>query len=138
MPKSREELLQVYGYDIRSEESPPKARRRRRYGRGPNKYTRSWEDEAAYGRPLAAFIVEKDGGGGGDGGVAARTAPRRKGPAARGPDAKGRPPNRDRVRQDFPALSPAADNAPVKLPFLVFAFFFRIPTPAIFFFLSFF
>lgn len=31
-PKSREELLMVYGYDIRNEEAPPKARRRRRYG----------------------------------------------------------------------------------------------------------
>ncbi|XP_068972200.1 protein CASC3 isoform X2 [Bombus flavifrons] len=50
-PKSHEELIAVYGYDIRNEEGPPRARRRRRYGRGPNKYTRNWEDEDAYGKP---------------------------------------------------------------------------------------
>ncbi|GAB6028245.1 hypothetical protein CHUAL_002432 [Chamberlinius hualienensis] len=47
-PKSINELVNVYGYDIRNEEGPPHARRRRRYGRGPSKYTRKWEDEAAY------------------------------------------------------------------------------------------
>jgi hypothetical protein len=31
-PKSRDELVTSYGYDIRSEEGPPRARRRRRYG----------------------------------------------------------------------------------------------------------
>ena len=31
-PKSCEELIAVYGYDIRNEEGPPRARRRRRYG----------------------------------------------------------------------------------------------------------
>ncbi|XP_054290270.1 protein CASC3-like isoform X1 [Macrosteles quadrilineatus] len=49
-PKSTQELIDTYGYDIRNEEAPPKARRRRRYGRGPNKYTRNWEDEEAYTR----------------------------------------------------------------------------------------
>ena len=47
-PKSRDELVNTYGYDIRNEDSAPRARRRRRYGRGPNKYTRKWEDEEAY------------------------------------------------------------------------------------------
>uniref|UniRef100_A0A1A9UQ68 Protein CASC3 n=1 Tax=Glossina austeni TaxID=7395 RepID=A0A1A9UQ68_GLOAU len=47
-PKSRAELVSAYGYDIRTEDAPPKARRRRRYGRGPNKYSRNWEDESAY------------------------------------------------------------------------------------------
>uniref|UniRef100_A0A1B0D0W7 Protein CASC3 n=1 Tax=Phlebotomus papatasi TaxID=29031 RepID=A0A1B0D0W7_PHLPP len=47
-PKSKAELVSAYGYDIRNEESPPRARRRRRYGRGPSKYTRKWEDENAY------------------------------------------------------------------------------------------
>ncbi|XP_064466174.1 protein CASC3-like isoform X2 [Ornithodoros turicata] len=47
-PKSREELINTYGYDIRSEGMAPRARRRRRYSRGPNKYTRSWQDEDAY------------------------------------------------------------------------------------------
>jgi protein CASC3 len=50
-PKSRSELVAIYGYDIRNEEGPPRARRRRRYGRGPNKYTRNWEDEDAYNKP---------------------------------------------------------------------------------------
>lgn len=31
-PKSRAELISIYGYDIRNEEGPPRARRRRRYG----------------------------------------------------------------------------------------------------------
>ena len=31
-PKSHDELVAVYGYDIRNEEGPPRARRRRRYG----------------------------------------------------------------------------------------------------------
>ncbi|XP_039298175.1 histone acetyltransferase KAT6A isoform X1 [Nilaparvata lugens] len=47
-PKSQRELINTYGYDIRNEESPPKARRRRRYGRGPKSYTRKWDDEPAY------------------------------------------------------------------------------------------
>ena len=50
-PKSKEELVQAYGYDIRNEDNAPRARRRRRYGRGPNKYTRDWKDEDAYGGP---------------------------------------------------------------------------------------
>ncbi|XP_057653796.1 protein CASC3 [Diorhabda carinulata] len=50
-PKSRSELIAIYGYDIRNEEGPPRARRRRKYGRGPNKYTRNWEDEEAYNKP---------------------------------------------------------------------------------------
>lgn len=49
-PKSRAELVSAYGYDIRSEDGPPRARRRRRYTRGPNKYTRNWEDEDAYSK----------------------------------------------------------------------------------------
>ncbi|XP_026676756.1 protein CASC3-like isoform X2 [Diaphorina citri] len=47
-PKSQQEIIDTYGYDIRNEEHPPKARRNRRYGRGPNKYNRNWEDEKAY------------------------------------------------------------------------------------------
>lgn len=31
-PKSSQELIDVYGYDIRNEEAAPKARRRRKYG----------------------------------------------------------------------------------------------------------
>lgn len=31
-PKSRAELVNSYGYDIRNEDGPPRARRRRRYG----------------------------------------------------------------------------------------------------------
>ena len=50
-PKNEEELVAAYGYDIRGEDAAPRARRRRRYGRGPNKYTRSWKDEDAYVKP---------------------------------------------------------------------------------------
>lgn len=57
-PKSRSELVAIYGYDIRNEDGPPKARRRRRYGRGPNKYTRTWEDEDAY-KPTKPVKVVK-------------------------------------------------------------------------------
>lgn len=31
-PKSTQELIDTYGYDIRKEDGAPKARRRRRYG----------------------------------------------------------------------------------------------------------
>lgn len=31
-PKSRAELVNSYGYDIRNEDGPPRARRRKRYG----------------------------------------------------------------------------------------------------------
>ncbi|XP_077501545.1 uncharacterized protein LOC144112622 [Amblyomma americanum] len=47
-PKTSEELVSIYGYDIRTETMPPRGRRRERYGRGPNKYQRNWEDEEAY------------------------------------------------------------------------------------------
>ncbi|XP_063897480.1 protein CASC3 isoform X2 [Helicoverpa armigera] len=65
MPKSRDELVAIYGYDIRNEDAPPHARRNRRYGhrqswrRGPNKYTRTWEDEEAYRRQSAAQQVPR-------------------------------------------------------------------------------
>ncbi|CAL4152700.1 unnamed protein product, partial [Meganyctiphanes norvegica] len=36
-PKTREELITIYGYDIRNEEGPPRARRRRRYGGAPSR-----------------------------------------------------------------------------------------------------
>lgn len=52
-PKNQDELVAAYGYDIRDEDNAPRARRRRRYGRGPNKYTRNWEDEDAYVKPAA-------------------------------------------------------------------------------------
>ncbi|CAG0878840.1 unnamed protein product [Darwinula stevensoni] len=55
IPKSREELISAYGYDIREEDGPPRARRRRRYGRGPNKYDRRWEDVDAYSKPVRGF-----------------------------------------------------------------------------------
>ncbi|XP_043267125.1 protein CASC3 isoform X2 [Venturia canescens] len=61
-PKSHEELIAVYGYDIRNEEGPPRARRRRRYGRGPNKYTRNWEDEDAYGKTAPSITTGKNSG----------------------------------------------------------------------------
>jgi protein CASC3 len=63
-PKTSEELVSVYGYDIRNEDNAPRARRRRRYGRGPNKYTRNWEDEAAYqAKPTRGGVSGTPGGG---------------------------------------------------------------------------
>ena len=58
-PKNQDELVAAYGYDIRNEDAAPRARRRRRYGRGPNKYTRSWKDEDAYVKPPAAPVKAK-------------------------------------------------------------------------------
>ena len=60
-PKDQDELVAAYGYDIRNEDAAPRARRRRRYGRGPNKYTRSWKDEDAYVKPPAAPAKPKPG-----------------------------------------------------------------------------
>ena len=67
-PKTREELVNAYGYDIRNEDSAPRARRRRRYGRGPNKYTRKWDDEKAY--------EPRNGGGGPKSEVTSKSGPR--------------------------------------------------------------
>lgn len=52
-PKSRAELVSAYGYDIRSEDGPPRPRRQRRYGRHQTKYARCWEDEEAYKKSQA-------------------------------------------------------------------------------------
>ena len=60
-PKNQDELVAAYGYDIRNEDAAPRARRRRRYGRGPNKYTRSWKDEDAYVKPPTAPVKPKPG-----------------------------------------------------------------------------
>ncbi|XP_050668151.1 protein CASC3-like isoform X2 [Leptidea sinapis] len=59
LPKSRDELVAIYGYDIRNEDAPPHARRNRRYGRGPTKYTRTWEDEEAYKRQVLQAAHKK-------------------------------------------------------------------------------
>ncbi|XP_043225410.1 protein CASC3-like, partial [Amphibalanus amphitrite] len=131
-PKSHEELVTMYGYDIRSEDLAPRARRRRRYGRGPNKYTRNWEDEEAYGKS----------GGGGRGGRVGRggrrgggSGPHRPPPTAskdefpelgdapprRGSGGDGPPPRREhsdeppRPRQPPPHREPPARREPVEL-----------------------
>lgn len=121
-PKSDHELVATYGYDIRQEEGAPRfknyssyiivlcytylysiyrARRRRRYGRGPNKYDRTWEDEEAYSRPR--------GRGTGRGGP------------SRGSDSRRERPQRQETprKEDFPPLSdqrreskPSSESAP--------------------------
>lgn len=58
-PKSRTELVSAYGYDIRSEDGPPKVKRSKHYGRGPTKYDRNWEDENAYGKQVVAKRVPR-------------------------------------------------------------------------------
>lgn len=85
-PKTSEELVSIYGYDIRTETMPPRARRRRRYGRGPNKYQRNWEDEEAY--------TPRSGSGRGGG--------MRGGRRPRGGGQFGNPPFQD---EDFPDLN---------------------------------
>ncbi|KAF6197607.1 hypothetical protein GE061_008572 [Apolygus lucorum] len=88
-PKTTEELIDMYGYDIRKEESPPKARRRRRYGKGPNKYERSWEDEQAYNKT----------------------------PTRGGFKGQKRPPRNYVPRdEDFPALGPKGDDVSAGVP----------------------
>lgn len=47
-PKPKEEIISAYGYDIRNEDGPPKARRRRKYGRGPKQYTANWKEQDNY------------------------------------------------------------------------------------------
>ncbi|XP_046645650.1 protein CASC3-like isoform X2 [Daphnia pulicaria] len=95
VPKSDQELVDLYGYDIRQEEGAPRARRRRRYGRGPNKYDRTWEDEDAYSRPR------------GRGGVASRGGPSERGSGfERNPDSRPRTQRQEMPKKDeFPALS---------------------------------
>ncbi|XP_014668678.1 PREDICTED: protein CASC3-like isoform X2 [Priapulus caudatus] len=51
-PKSREELVALYGYDIRNPESDLKRRHRRKYTRGQAKYERDWKDVGAYRKEL--------------------------------------------------------------------------------------
>ena len=89
--------MSAYGYDIRNEDNAPRARRRRRYGRGPNKYTRKWEDMEAYG-PQANQ---------------ARQQGEREGTGKDLKDPKDRRPKGDKdgrkkegeLEEDFPALS---------------------------------
>jgi protein CASC3 len=55
-PKSRNELVSAYGYDIRNEDCAPRPRRPRRYGRHQGKYSRNWEDEEAYKKTQAMQV----------------------------------------------------------------------------------
>uniref|UniRef100_A0A224YQ51 Protein CASC3 n=1 Tax=Rhipicephalus zambeziensis TaxID=60191 RepID=A0A224YQ51_9ACAR len=91
-PKTSAELVSTYGYDIRTELMPPRARRRRRYGRGPNKYQRNWEDEEAY--------TPRSGSGRGGGA--------RGGRRTRGGSHIGNPPFHD---EDFPDLHSKPSNS---------------------------
>ncbi|XP_017771317.1 PREDICTED: uncharacterized protein LOC108558796 [Nicrophorus vespilloides] len=58
MPKSKSELISIYGYDIRNEEGPPRSRRMY-YGRSANKYTCNWEDEVAYSKLATSVNTKK-------------------------------------------------------------------------------
>lgn len=71
-----------------------RARRRRRYGRGPNKYDRTWEDEDAYSRPR------------GRGGAAPRGGPSERGAGDdRNTNVRPRPRQEVPRKEEFPALS---------------------------------
>ncbi|KAK8782074.1 hypothetical protein V5799_016584 [Amblyomma americanum] len=69
-PKTSEELVSIYGYDIRTETMPPRAQSRRLYGHGSNKYQRNWEDEEAHtprsgsgrGRGISCDLRPRGGG----------------------------------------------------------------------------
>ena len=69
-----------------------RARRRRRYGRGPNKYDRTWEDEEAYARPRPRggaasrgdFTGSSRGGAAGGGGGGSGSGGDDAGPSPRG------------------------------------------------------
>lgn len=56
-PKSRDELISIYGYDIRNENEAPKLQRRSRYGKGPQKYSRRSEDESAYAKKALRKVI---------------------------------------------------------------------------------
>lgn len=95
-PKAREELINAYGYDIRNEDGPPKARRRRKYGRGPNRYTRDWKDQDAYaraGEPPRKPRSSRDGDEDGD---SRDKSPRRRTPSKVHSSEEGRSTSRGR------------------------------------------
>lgn len=58
-PKSREELINSYGYDIRNENEAPKSLRRSKYGKGPTKYARRSEDENAYAKKALRKVIAR-------------------------------------------------------------------------------
>ena len=107
-----------------------RARRRRRYGRGPNKYDRTWEDEDAYSKPRGGGVAGSGGGGGGRGrGGAGRGFTAGGDAAGAGPRGGGGGGSRGRARlppggvggagggggrhygaDEFPALQRAAAN----------------------------
>ncbi|XP_075238082.1 CASC3 exon junction complex subunit isoform X2 [Lycorma delicatula] len=107
-PKSTQELIDTYGYDIRNEEAPPKARRRRRYGRGPNKYTRNWEDEAAY--RSATLSTAARGRGRGRGGTRGRG---RGGRVYRGTNVSATPVSN---QEEFPVLGERRPRRSISKP----------------------
>ena len=78
-----------------------RARRRRRYGRGPNKYDRTWEDEEAYSRPRPRGGASSRGDFSG--------APRGGKDRSRTHD--NAPPH----SEDFPALTTQATGQPSEL-----------------------
>ncbi|KPL98744.1 hypothetical protein QR98_0003750 [Sarcoptes scabiei] len=57
-PKSREELINIYGYDIRTEDEAPRLIRRSKYGKGPQKYSRRSDDENAYIKRVSKRVVK--------------------------------------------------------------------------------
>jgi len=98
--------VSAYGYDIRNEDNAPRARRRRRYGRGPNKYTRNWEDEDAYqakaGRGRGAAPTQRGRG----------TRPTREGDDADEEEAPDRPASPRATRPRSERGGPRADRPP--------------------------
>ncbi|OTF72475.1 hypothetical protein BLA29_000173 [Euroglyphus maynei] len=58
-PKTREELINIYGYDIRTETDAPRLNRRSKYGKGPQRYSRRSDDENAYAKKTLRKVIMK-------------------------------------------------------------------------------
>nr|XP_027197671.1 probable serine/threonine-protein kinase DDB_G0282963 isoform X2 [Dermatophagoides pteronyssinus] len=58
-PKTREELIEIYGYDIRTETEAPRLNRRSKYGKGPQRYSRRSDDENAYAKKTLHKVIMK-------------------------------------------------------------------------------
>lgn len=57
-PKTKEELINTYGYDIRTETEAPRLNRRSKYGKGPQRYSRKSSDANAYAKKSLHKVIK--------------------------------------------------------------------------------
>lgn len=57
-PKTKEELISTYGYDIRTETEAPRLNRRSKYGKGPQRYSRKSSDANAYAKKTLHKVIK--------------------------------------------------------------------------------